>query len=137
MRRIPLRAVGRRESVEDGAFVFALVDPLHSKPVEDPIPLRGERLAQPCLLRACRAITTHVQHQVALFAELGQVADFLRLRAECVPPCAREFPPQLAVAVGRLVQLVQVSKETGNSRDVQHAAHDLRPFLERPEACFV
>jgi hypothetical protein len=50
MGRIPPRAGGRRKSIEDGAFVFALIDPLHSKPVEDPIPLRGKRLAQPGLL---------------------------------------------------------------------------------------
>jgi hypothetical protein len=69
--RIPPRAVGLRKSIEDGAFVFALVDPLHSKPVEDPIPLRGERLAH--------IGTAPVQSDAALrwaihFAIVGQMA---------------------------------------------------------------
>jgi hypothetical protein len=103
VQRIPLSAGSRRKRIEDGTFVFTLLDPFYGQPVEYPIPFRGERFAQPGLLRACRPIAKHVLHQVTIFTELGKVADLLRRSAECVPPGAGEFPPQLAIAVGRLV----------------------------------
>src|ERR1039458_1578052 len=137
LRRIPLSAGSRRKRIEDGTFVFALLDPFYGQSVEHPIPFRGERFAQPGLLRACRPIAKHVLHQVTIFTELGKVADPLRHCAEFVPPGAGESPPQLAIAVGSRVEFVQVSQEAGNSGDVQYAAHDLRPFLEGPQARFV
>ena len=136
-RRIPFGAGNRSKRIEDGTFVFALLDAFYRQPVEYPISFCGESFAQPGFLRACRAIAKYVLHQVAVLTEFGEVADLFRRGEKFVPPGAGEFPPQLAIAVGRRVEFVQVPQEAGNPGDVQHAAHDLRPFFKGPQACFV
>src|SRR5579885_1399128 len=131
----PIPGIGRHEGVHAHALVLGfLIQTDDAETIKGPVPAIRQGVPKPDLLGAQRAVAAQLQHQLALFAKLVQLADFLGLVPESLPPGGSECAPCLAVLVGGLIELIEVSQETGNPGNIENASHDRRPSLEGTEA---
>ncbi len=102
-------------------------DPKHAVPhLLDGDPEAG--LLRPVVVAADR------RRRIAEYRHVEEICGADIGGAEAVPPGGDEGAPTRALAVGGLHHLVEIAEKAVNARDLEHAAHDMRPVLEGADA---